>query len=146
MLVARYFMYVGGALMALLVMVGFIVPRDAVVAVQSAPGSDKSTIRILSDKKLPERVVYDTSAPTIVPAVPAAQVAAVEPAPVDATAQARVRETFAQFVPASPKKPEAQPAPKKRKIARVHPAYQSQPPVRVAQQSHFGFFGGPSTW
>lgn len=147
MLVARYFMYVGGALLALLLMIGFIAPREAAVAVQDGPGTDKTTIRIHSAQKLPERVVYDTSAPTVAPPAPSAQIAAADPAPVvDATAQARVRETFAQLVPPAPKKPEAQPAPKKRKIARVHPSYQYLPPVRVAQQSHFGFFGGPNSW
>jgi hypothetical protein len=63
-----------------------------------------------------------------------------------------VRETFAQLVPAEAKKPEPQ-VQRKRKIARsrpVPPMQIAQPPqVRVAQQSHFGFFGGPSwnsTW
>jgi len=89
------------------------------------------------------------------------QVAAAPPAPVDVTArtsaQARVRDTFAQFVPGEPKKQleaklEPKPEPQvqqqvqhKRRIAKVRPAQ----PVRLAQQSHFGFFGGPgwnSTW
>ena len=68
----------------------------------------------------------------------------------DATAQARVRETFAQFVPAEAKKPEPQ-VQRKRKIAKSRPAppMEQSPQMRVAQQSHFGFFGGSnwnSTW
>ena len=70
----------------------------------------------------------------------------------DASAQARVRETFAQFVPAEAKKPEPQ-VQRKRKIARSRPAPPMQiaqpQQMRVAQQSHFGFFGGSnwnSTW
>ena len=154
--VARYFLFVGGVLLALLLAVDALVPHEAVVASQAAPTVDKTVVRIRSDQKLPERVVYDTSLPTIVPpptvtaqvAPPVAAPAAV-PASADATAQARVRDTFAQFVPAA-KKPEIQ---RKRKVARSRPAQPMQwgqpPQMRVAQQSHFGFFGGPSwnnTW
>ncbi len=59
------------------------------------------------------------------------------------TAQARVRDTFAQFVPAEAKKLKKQEpqAPRKRKIARTLPIRHAQP-MRFAQQQHFGFFGG----
>ena len=139
--VARYFLYVGGVLLALLFAVDLLVPQDAVVATHGAPGVDKSMVRIASTQKLPERVVYDTNLPTIVPPA-SVNVAAATPAPA-ATAQSHVRETFAQYVPGESKKLEPQ-APKKRKVARVHtnrPMYQY--PVRVAQQSRFGFFGMP---
>ena len=56
-----------------------------------------------------------------------------------------MRETFAQFVPAEAKKPEPQ-VQRKRKIAKSRPAAPmqfAQPQMRVAQQSQFGFFGGP---
>jgi hypothetical protein len=97
-------------------------------------------------------VVYDTSLPTIVPPAVKTQIAATPVAPVaDPVAQARVRDTFAQFVPAEAKKlekqiePQAQ-APRKRKIAKARPA--PAQPMRFAQQQqqqHFGFFGN-STW
>jgi hypothetical protein len=58
----------------------------------------------------------------------------------DATVQARVRETYAQLVPAEAKKPESQ-VQRKRKIAKNRSAR----PTQVAQQAHFGFFGG-SNW
>src|SRR5438552_13651416 len=147
---ARYFLYVGGVLLALLLAIDALAPQDAAVASHAAPGIDKSTVRIHSDRKLPERVVYDTSLPTIVPPAARTQVAAAPPAPVDITAQtsaqAHVRDTFAQFVPAEPRKAEPQ-VQRKRKIAKVRPAE----PVRLAQQQqpHFGLFGGPtwnSTW
>jgi hypothetical protein len=153
--VARYFLFVGGALLALLLAVDALVPQEAVVASQAAPSVNRTVARIRSDQKLPERVVYDTSIPTIVPPPSmTAQVVAPPsvPALADAAAKARVRETFAQLVPAEAKKPEPQ-VQRKRKIARsrpVPPMQIAQPPqVRVAQQSHFGFFGGPSwnsTW
>lgn len=157
--VARYFLFVGGVLLALLLAIDALVPQQTIVASQAAPSVNKTVVRIRSDQKLPERVVYDTSLPTIVPP-PAmtAQVTAPVVAPsapavasVDAAAPARVRETFAQYVPAEAKKPEPQ-VQRKRKIAKSRPAPPmqiAQPQMRVAQQSHFGFFGGPnwnSTW
>jgi hypothetical protein len=158
--VARYFLFVGGVLLALLVAIDALVPQQAVVASQATPSVNKTVVRIRSDQKLPERVVYDTSLPTIVPPPSMMAKAVAPPAPAaapasplaDATAQARVRETFAQFVPAEAKKPEPQ-VQRKRKVAKSRPAspmqIAQQPQMRVAQQSHFGFFGGPnwnSTW
>jgi hypothetical protein len=142
--VARYFMYVGGALLALLFLIDAYAPSQTVVASHAAPSIDRNVVRIHSDQKLPERVVYDTSLPTIVPPASKVQVAAAPRPPVasEVTAQARVRDTFAQFVPADVKKPEPQ-AQRKRKVARTR----ANPPIRLAQQQpHFGFFGGPSTW
>jgi hypothetical protein len=107
-------------------------------------GVDKSIIRIHSDRKWPERVVFDTSIPTIVPAQTVAQTAKAEvvvPTPVPATAadvsaKVRVREAFAQLVPPEPKKPEPK-LQRKRKIAKNHAA---PPMVQVAQQPRFGLF------
>jgi hypothetical protein len=166
MLVTRYFIYVGGALLALLYAVDALVPQDAATASHSAPGVDKSTVRIRSAQKLPERVVFDTSLPTIMPPAPAIQMAAAPLPPAagsvaQASDQAGARETFAQFVPAEAKKHEP---PKRHKVARARsyyqqPMYAGQPmymgqqqmfmgqrPMRVAQQSRFGFFGGGPAW
>lgn len=143
--VARYFMFVGGTLLALLFLIDAYAPSQAVVASQAAPSIDRNVVRIRSDQKLPERVVYDTSLPTIVPPASKVQVAAAPQPPVaiDVTGEARVRNTFAQFVPPEVKKPEPQ-VQRKRRVARVH----TNPPMRLAQQQpYFGFFGGPSsTW
>jgi len=143
--VARYFLFVGGMLLALLFALDAFAPQQMVVAGNAAPSIDKTVVRIRSDQKWPERVVYDTSLPTIVP--PAAATTQIAAAPAaDVGAQARVRDTFAQFVPAEAKKLEKQPepqAPRKRKIAKIRPAQ----PTRVAQQPHFGFgFFGSNTW
>jgi hypothetical protein len=139
--VARYFMFVGGALLALLFLIDAYVPSQAVVASHAAPSIDRNVVRIHSDQKLPERVVYDTSLPTIVPPASKVQVAAAPQPPVtrDVTAQARVRDTFAQFIPVNVKKPDPQ-VQRKRRVAKVH----ANQPMRLAQQSRFGFFGGPS--
>src|SRR3954452_6738681 len=127
---ARYFVFVGGALMALLFVFDLFSPKAAAdIGIHSAGNVDKSTVRIRSDQKWPERVVFDTQ-PTVAPmAVQTAQAQATqtqatqtqaalagpEPAP-EITPKARVRETFAQFVPLEPKKLEAATA-KKRKVA-----------------------------
>jgi hypothetical protein len=169
----RYFMFVGGALLSLLFAGNFVWPASPVTQAVATAGYDQPLIRIRSDRHLPDRVVLDTSQPTI--AGPVVKTAAVTvpqpPAPADAlaelSAKARVRETFAQFMPAGPKadaakkadaKPEAQaqvsqvqvsqvhaPAQPKRKVARTHPAPQrGQPMMLVAQQPHFGLFN--TTW
>ncbi|NWO72597.1 hypothetical protein, partial [Escherichia coli] len=65
---ARYFVFVGGALMALLFAFDFFSPRAvADSGIQSAGFVDKSTLRIRSEQKWPERIVFDTTQPTIVP-------------------------------------------------------------------------------
>jgi hypothetical protein len=149
--VARYFTFVGGILLAVLLAIDAFFPQQAVVASQAAPSIDKTVVRIRSDQKPPERVVYDTSLPTIVPPTVAAQAAAPAAAvTTEASAQARVRDTYAQLVPSEAKKPEAQ-VQRKRKVARNRPApmQAAQPQMRVAQQSHYGFFGSSnanSTW
>ena len=145
--VARYFLFVGGILLALLFALDAFAPQQLVVAGDAAPSINKTVVRIRSDQKLPERVVYDTSLTTIVPPAVATQIAAAPAAPAaDVGAQAQVRDTFAKFVPAEAKKFEKQPesqAPRKRKIAKIRPAL----PMRVAQQPHFGFgFFGSNTW
>jgi len=145
MLLARYFLSVGGILLALLFLADATAPKVPVAATDRNDAVvDKSVIRIHSDRKWPEPVVFDTNVPTIVPAQTVkAEAVAAPPTPAtdlaDLSAKARVRETFAQFVPAEPKKPEAKPQ-RKRKIARNRVA---PPMVVVAQQPRFGFF---NTW
>jgi hypothetical protein len=146
-------MFVGGALLALLFVFDFFSPKaTADLGIHSGGDVDRSTVRIRSEQKWPERVVFDTAQTAIV-AKPAqtqtAQVALPTPALAPAAApeispKARVRETFAQFVPVEPKKADP-PVQKKRKVvARDHSRDRYHPvqPVRVAR---YGFFG-PSMW
>jgi hypothetical protein len=145
---ARYFLFVGGVLLALLFALDAFAPQQMAVADNTVPSINKTVARIRSDQKLPERVVYDTSLPTIVPPVATTRIAAAPAAPTaDVSAPAQVRDTFAQFVPAEAKKLEKQPEPqppRKRKIAKIRPVQ----PMRVAQQQqHFGFgFFGSNHW
>ena len=143
--VLRYFLFVGGALLALLFAVDAFSPKTpAVVAAADASAAPENPgLRIRSDRKWPERIVFDTSMPTIVPPAQTAASEVSPPPPAAAgefTAKARVRESFAQFRPADESKPEAKPQPK-RKIAR-HRAPSSPQVALVAQQpQRFGFFG-----
>ncbi|OPY97392.1 hypothetical protein A5906_38945 [Bradyrhizobium sacchari] len=151
----RYFMFVGGALLTLLLAVNFVVPASPVTQAVATAGNEQPVIRIRSDRHLPERVVLDTSQPTIAPpAMKTAAVAAPQPPVHDSatatlaemSAKARVRETFAQFTPGS--KADAAAAAKKidakaqtqpkRKIARAHPAPQYGPQYYGGPQ-----YGGP---
>jgi hypothetical protein len=152
----RYFLFVGGVLLALLFVSDAYLPKlpDAVRADADAP---VTTIRIHSDRKWPKRVVFDTSLPTIAPA----QLARVEagvpaPAPVtvaDVSTKVRVREAFAQLQlpdsklprPTDASKPEPKPEPKlqpKRRTAKRHVA---PPMVLVEQRPQLGFFAN-NTW
>jgi hypothetical protein len=141
--IARYFLFVGGVLLALLFALDAFAPQQAAVFGNAAPSIDKTVVRIRSDRKLPERVVYDTSLPTIVPPAATIRIAAAPAVPAAKVgAEAQVPDIFAQ---GEAKKLEKQPEPRvsrKRKIAKIRPAQQ----MRVAQQQHygFGFFG--STW
>lgn len=168
----RYFMFVGGALLALLFAADFVWPASPAAQAVASAGYDQPLIRIRSDRHLPERVVLDTSQPTIAaPVTKTAAVAAPQPTAqadplADMSAKARVRETFAQFTPkgdvaaarranakpqalaqaAQTQAPQVQaPAQPRRKVARTHPAPQrGQPMMLVAQQPHFGLFN--MTW
>src|SRR5258708_11210398 len=140
--VLRYFLYVGGALLALLFAVDVYVPKEPVVtAAEASAPTENPTLRIRSDRKWPERIVFDTSTPTIVPPAQTAATEVSPPPPTVAgefTAKARVRESFAQFRPADGSKPEPKPQPK-RKVAKHRAAPQV---ALVAQQpQRFGFFG-----
>ena len=61
----QYFSCVGGVLLAVLFILDAYFPKPPVVKKAQA---NLPVIRIHSDRKWPERVVYDTSLPTIVPA------------------------------------------------------------------------------
>jgi hypothetical protein len=156
----RYFIYVGGALLTLLFVSSAVLPRAPLPETLTS-GGDLPSVRILSDRKLPEKLVFDTRVPVhqalpVVKTVVAAAAAA--PAPVAAppvvaemSAKARVREAFAQL----PDEDEAASAkmsqmalvtlprpkmisrtqqPKRRIAASRAPA----PVMMVAQQPHFG--------
>jgi len=145
---ARYFLFVGAALLAMLFVANTYLPKLPMTDVTATSAADRSIIRIQSDRKWPERVVFDTSIPTTSPAQTAAAVPVQAPNKV-ADVSTKVREAFAQVQPSDlarlqpslaktpVAKSPAQAAPRKRKIAKKHAA---PPMVLVAQQRPFGFF------
>jgi hypothetical protein len=145
---ARYFFFVGAALLALLFVTDAYLPKLPVVAATDAV-ADLSIIRIHSDRRWPERVVFDTSIPAIAPVQTAAAVPVKAPAAV-ADVSAKVREAFAQLQPSDlgqlqpsiAKTPAAAAVQRKHKIAKKH---LTPPMVLVAQQRPFGFFAN-NTW
>jgi hypothetical protein len=149
---ARYFFFVGAALLALLFVVDAWLPTSPVTAVADA-AAETPMIRIQSDRKWPERIVFDTSIPVVSPVQTAAVTMPVLASAADVSA--KVREAFAQLQPADAK-PAQQLKPAASKTATVSPVLQKRkvakkrtapPMVQVAQQQQrpFGFFGN-NTW
>jgi hypothetical protein len=138
--VLRYFVFVGGALLALLFVADAYAPAQPVAAkADTVVATENPTLRIRSDHKWPQAIVFDTTQPTIVPPpVLKAQANVAAPANIaEISPRARVRETFAQFVPVEPKS-ELKLQPRKRKIAKYTAGSRL---AQVAQPTRFGVFG-----
>jgi hypothetical protein len=144
---ARYFSYVGGVLLALLFILDAYLPK--IPAHESAP-ANLAVIRIHSDRKWPERIVFDTSIPTIIPA----RIASAEPSlpppgtSSDVSVKANAREAFAQLQPSDARLLQP-PSPKKRepKLQRKSRVARKYTPSHFtsARQWQFGWFG-QSPW
>ena len=141
---ARYFLYVGGVLLTLVFILDACLSKLPVMARAQA---NSHIIRIHSERKWPERIVFDTTLPTIVPA----QTAILEdrvagPVTVaDIAVKEREREAFALMQPSDAKrlKPSAlgrqelKPQ-RQRKIVKRRVIPRSR---FVARQPQFGWFG-----
>jgi hypothetical protein len=124
---ARYFLFVGGTLLALLFFLDAYLPSPvaASATAPTTPAVSRPFLRIHSTQKLPERIVIDTRIPTIVP--PPTVFA-------DAPVKARALDALAQISPSDLKrtdlkKPEPK-APPKRRVAKRQVR---QPMVALAQ-------------
>src|SRR6185369_16512969 len=93
---ARYILCVGGALLSLLFILDAYLPETPV---SDAGNSRSAIIHIHSDQKWPERIVYDTSLPTVLPEE-RANIEAHVAAPDNASA-ATVREALAKLQPSN---------------------------------------------
>ena len=63
--IARYFMFVGSALLVLLLVAGWSLPEPP-ASFSDRPGvTERAAIRIRSERKWPEKVVLDTNQPTL---------------------------------------------------------------------------------
>lgn len=146
---ARYFFFVGAALLTLLFVADAYLPKLP-AAERTNATAGLSVIRIHSDRKWPERVVFDTTLPSIARATTRIMEAkASAPTSVaDVSAKVRVREVFAQLPlppsnparlqPADLRKPEPKLQSKRKTVARSHIG---PPIILVAQQPHVGLFG-----
>jgi hypothetical protein len=128
---ARYFLVVGGTLLALLLVVNAYAPAPVVASAEVAD-TYRPVVRIHSTQKLPERIVMDTSIPAIVPP-PKPTVVAEAPTKIPAL------EALAQISPSEakqlePKKPEPKAPPKrrvaKRQVRQPMVVYAQAPPPR----------------
>jgi hypothetical protein len=145
---ARYFFYVGGVLLALLFVPYAYLPKAPLAERANA---NVPVIRIHSERNWPERIVFDTSLPTIIPPRIASDEAGIPspPAATDVSVKAREREALARMQPSDAKEPQPS-SPKKRqprlqhqaKIAKRHTAPQF---FLAARQPQFGWFGN-SIW
>jgi hypothetical protein len=133
---ARYFLYVGGALLALLFVFDPYLPKLPAAAFGKSPST---TIHIHSDHKWPERIVYDTSLSTVIPT----QIANIEDniAVSEIVAATSDREAFAHMQPSRKLSDAKKIEPKlqrQHKIAKRRIAAPSRP---AARQMAFGWFG-----
>lgn len=134
----RYFLFVGGGLLALLFLLDAVLPPPAKES--SASGPNFPVIRIHSELKRPPAVVIDTSQRMIAPVIAVQDDSPAAPAPF-VMPDSRIRESFAQFDPPSkrqtsasePKKPERNPLPK-RKLGVAHVKH---PAIHIAQHQNF---------
>jgi hypothetical protein len=139
--VARYFLYVGGVLITLLFILDAWFPRFPVAERANA---NLPVIRIHSDRKWPERIVFDTSLPTSIPPQIASNEGSIPATATNVSVKATEREAFAQIQPSDAK--QLQPSNSKKrepnlqrkgKIARRHTA---PLPFLAARQPQLGWF------
>jgi hypothetical protein len=138
---ARYFFYVGGVLLALLFIADACLPKRPVG--QEADSASYS-IRIHSDQKGPERVVYDTSLPTVTPLQIAGEEQGATASSTTASAKLREHEAFAQLSAfdvnqlqlSDPKKRQ----PKQQRQRKMTKRHAPAPVLLVARQRQFGWF------
>jgi hypothetical protein len=133
---SRYFLYVGGALLALLFISDPYLPK---VPTTDWGNSRSAIIHIHSDQKWPERIIYDTSLPTVVPT----QIANVEANVVapEIVASTTGREAFAQLQPSSQLSDAKKTEPKLQRHHKIAKR-RAVPPARLAvRQMPFGWFG-----
>jgi hypothetical protein len=98
--IARYFILVGGTLAVLLFIAGWYFPTPPAMFSNQTTVFDETIIRIRSERKWPEKIVLDTSRPTMMPlAVEERRVAQLVPLPSDEPGNQSNLEAGAQWKP-----------------------------------------------
>jgi hypothetical protein len=99
--VAKYFVFVGSALAALILIVSWYCPEPPAIFTDRPQVIATAAIRIRSERKWPEKIEFDTSQPTIVP--PAGEVSSAAgltaPPPSEETTGKPRLEALAQLSP-----------------------------------------------
>jgi hypothetical protein len=134
---ARYFLHVGGVLLALLFIADAWLPKLPVV---ERPEPIQPMIRIYSDGKWPERVVYDTAVATS-PPIPVVNSGPNIPAPERRAEQpAGIREALAELRPSDAKisQPAHSAKPASRPNHRRSAARRLPLPMFILAQRQFG--------
>jgi hypothetical protein len=137
---ARYFFYVGGVLLALLFIADTYLPK---LPAQSAHRVSYN-IRIHADRKWPERIVYDTSVPTITPPqIASTEQSAAAPSTI-ASAKPREQEAFAQLPASAANQLQSSDSnkrePKRQRQRKITKRHTPPPVLLVARQRQFGWF------
>ncbi|QIO32191.2 hypothetical protein [Bradyrhizobium sp. 1(2017)] len=141
-----YFWKVGAALLALLFVADFCLPK---VPIAEKAVEDRPAIHIHSDRKWPERVALDTSMPVIVAAAPEIAIAQATALPVPPEPPIVRAETLAvanalAMVRTGPPPREAvdrQRRPKSQRIAKRSKRHAPPQMVLAARQGQFAWFG-----
>ena len=144
---ARYFLLVGGALLVVLLVAGAWLPSLPVVELVE---TQRTKIRIHTEMKLPERVVFDTSMPAVTH--PPEPVTAAPSLPSADDVSAKARQAFAHLQSsdvsrsklADTKRPELKSAPSRKSETRKRAAAPRK--IRLARQPQFDWFGGRMWW
>jgi hypothetical protein len=146
---ARYFLLVGGGLLVVLLVAGVWLPSLPVV---EQVETQRTKIRIHTEMKPPERVVFDTSMPAVThpPEPVTAETGAPMPSADDVSAKAR--QAFAHLQSsdvsksklADTKRPELKSAPSRKSETRKRAAAPRK--VRIARHPQFDWFGGRMWW
>ena len=143
---ARYFLLVGGALLVVLLVAGACLPSLPVV---ERVETQRTKLRIHSEMKLPERVVFDTSMPAVTHVTVETRTPSLPPAD---DVSAKAWQAFAHLQSsdvsrlklADTKRPELKSAPSRKSETRKHAAAPRK--VRLARQPQFDWFGGRMWW
>ena len=147
---ARYFLLVGGALLVVLLVAGACLPSLPVV---ERVETQRTKLRIHSEMKLPERVVFDTSMPAVThPVEPVTAETRTPSLPPAADVSAKAWQAFAHLQSsdvsrlklADTKRPELKSAPSRKSETRKRAAAPRK--VRLARQPQFDWFGGRMWW
>jgi len=145
--VTRYFLLVGGALLLLLLVTGVWLPSLPAIERAEAP---RATIRIHSGMKLPERVVFDTSTPTVTAAMaPVVAAPSAPPASFAEDVSAKARQALAQLQSSDSSKAKVAEVKVKSSQSRKNETRKraaAPRKIRLARQPQFDWFSGRMWW